>query len=411
MRKRNKRNLAIRAAGAAALAASVLVPLIAFAADGQKTDIDYDVSYLWTRSKDGAFRYKHKVAKVLGPDVAKNLLVVKRRRYYGLVYDRDGSGTEVFKLAKKHTSILRKNGLDGAAPMRSSRWAVIEGKPRPVDQVVLTDVGATADLEDEIERFVRKLRKRGRLRPDETTAWSVYDFASGQKLVTINEDKQLQAASMVKPFFALAYLHEVRYERKKYTPHAKEMMRRMIQRSNNVATNWVLKELGGPHRVNKLLRVNYPSIFKKTKVVEYIPPGGRTYKNKASVHDYSRFLYALWQNELPGSWEIKRLMKLPSGDRIFDGASKVPHGTDVYSKTGSTKHLCGDMGILVARGKDGKRYPYTIIGVIEKKKAHPNYTTWIRTRGKVIRDISSLIYERLARRHNLMRTTQTASRR
>ncbi len=411
MRKQNKRNLAIRVAGAAALAASVLMPLIAFAADGENNDIVYDVSYLWTRSKDGAFRYKKKVARVLGPEVSKSLLVVKRRRYYGLVYDRDCAGVEAYKLARSHTKTLRENGLDGAAPMRSSRWAVIDGKPRLKDQIILSDVGATADLEDEIEQFVRQLRRSGKLRRDEVTAWSVYDFASGQKLVTINEDKQLQAASMIKPFFALAYLHEVRYNRKKYTPHAKEMMRRMIQKSNNVATNWVLRELGGPHRVDRLLRANYPSIFKKTKVIEYIPAGGRTYKNKAAVHDYSRFLYALWKNELPGSWEIKRLMKLPSGDRIFDGASKVPNGTIVYSKTGSTKHLCGDMGILVARGKDGKRYPYTVIGVIEKRSPHPNYTTWIRTRGKVIRDISSLIYERLARRHNLMRTTQTASAR
>ncbi|PCI39842.1 MAG: serine hydrolase [Elusimicrobia bacterium] len=411
MRKQNKNKLALRAAGAAALAASVLFPLIAFAADGQATGIPYDVSYLWTRSKGGAFRYKEKVSRVLGPNVAKRLLVVKRRRYYGLIYDRDSSGKEAFKIARRHTKILRRKGLDGAAPLRSSRWAVIDGKPKLADQIVLSDVGATADLEVAIERHIKKLRRQGKLKPDEITAWSVYDFASGQKLVTINENKQLQAASMVKPFFALAYLHEVRYKRKKYTPHAKEMMRRMIQKSNNVATNWVLRELGGPHRVNQLLRANYPSIFKKTKITEYIPQGGRTYRNKASVHDYSRFLYALWRNDLPGSWEIKRLMKLPSGDRIFDGASKVPHGTIVYSKTGSTKHLCGDMGILVARGKDGKRYPYTIIGVIEKRIPHPNYTTWIRTRGKVIRDISSLIYERLARRHNLMRTTQTASAR
>jgi beta-lactamase class A len=407
MRSKYKKKKMIRAAGAAALAASILAPLLAFAQETPTNEVAYDVSYLWTRSRAGAFRYKKKVARALGPDVAKNLLVVKQRRYFGLVYDRDADGKTAYKLARTHTRILRETGLDGAAPMRSKRWAVIEGKPRPTD-IRITDVGATADLEDEIERFVKQLRRKRKLLPDETTAWSVYDFNSGQKLVTINEDKQLQAASMVKPFFALAYFHEVRKKRKTYTPTAKTHMQRMIQRSNNPSTNWVLRELGGPAKVNKLLRKNYPGLFKKTRIVEYIPAGGRTYKNKASARDYSRFLYALWKNDLPGSHEIKRLMKLPSGDRIFDGASKVPHGTEVYSKTGSTKHLCGDMGILVARGKDGKKYPYTIIGVIQKSRPHPNYTTWIRSRGKVIRDISSLVYERLARRHGLMRTTQTA---
>ncbi|PJA17262.1 MAG: serine hydrolase [Elusimicrobia bacterium CG_4_9_14_3_um_filter_62_55] len=410
MRTEIKRKKWMKAAGAVLLAGAVLAPLLAFAGDGAVRGVRYDVSYLWTRSKDGVFRYRDQVAKTLGPEVAKHLLVVKQRRYYGLIYDRDGAGSDAYRIARNHTQVLRENGLEGAAPTRSVRWAVVEGEAR-VSEVELTDLGATAEMEEEIEEYVKSLRRRGKLRSDETTAWSVYDFASGQRLVTINVDKPLQAASMVKPFFALAYMHEVRAKRKVYTPTAKTMMRRMIQHSNNAAANWVLRELGGPAKVQSILRANYPEMFAHTRVVEYIPPGGRTYRNKAAVRDYNRFLISLWHNELPGSWEIKRLMKLPSGNRIYDGAAKVPVGTIVYSKTGSTKHLCGDMGILVARGKDGERYPYVIVGVIEKQAAHPNYTAWIRSRGDVIRDVSSLIYERLARRHNLLTTTQTASSR
>jgi beta-lactamase class A len=79
----------------------------------------------------------------------------------------------------------------------------------------------------------------------------------------------------------------------------------------------------------------------------------------------------------------------------------VPKGTRVYNKTGSTARVCGDMGILSVKGRDGKRYPYTLIGIIEKQQSAPNYTSWIRSRSEVIRQISSIVYEGIAQHHNI----------
>ncbi len=117
------------------------------------------------------------------------------------------------------------------------------------------------------------------------------------------------------------------------------------------------------------MKRNYPGIFQDTRIVEYIPRGGRTYRNEASPHDYSRFLHAVWNDGIPGAREIKRLMGLPSGDRIRTGIEGIPAGTRVYNKTGSTARVCGDVGILIARGEDGRQYPYTVIGIIEKGNA------------------------------------------
>jgi beta-lactamase class A len=178
-------------------------------------------------------------------------------------------------------------------------------------------------------------------------------------------------------------------------------MERMIQHSNNAATNWVLRQVGGPQVVERILKRQYPGIFQEVHIVEYIPPGGRTYRNKASVHDYSRFLYAVWKEEIAGAREIKRLMALPGTDRIYTGVKNVPKGTRVYNKTGSTARVCGDMGILSVKGRDGKRYPYTLIGIIEKQQSAPNYTSWIRSRSEVIRQISSIVYEGIAQHHNI----------
>lgn len=261
--------------------------------------------------------------------------------------------------------------------------------------------GSPPDLEQRIEKLVKDLRRRGLVRSDERTAWSVYDFASDEKLVSVNEDRPLQAASLIKPLIALAYMDAVETGLKRYTPRARYRMRRMIQDSDNASADWVMRQLGGPQAVERRLRARFGGILKDLRLVEYIPASGRTYRNKASVHDYSRFLYALWTGGLPGAEEIKRLMLLPNRDRLRTGADEVPRDTLVYDKTGSTSRLCGDMGILVARGAGGKTFPYILVGIIEKDSHARDYGDWIKRRGDVIREVSGLVYETVAGRHGL----------
>jgi beta-lactamase class A len=256
------------------------------------------------------------------------------------------------------------------------------------------------DLESAVEHFIKQQRRRGHLASDERTGWLVYDFSTGEKLVTINEDAQFQAASLIKPFLALAFFHRVKEGRFIYGPKSRRHMTRMIHWSNNASTNWIMRQLGGPGSVQRILETQYQGIFQDTKIVEYIPPGGRSYRNKASVGDYSRFLRSLWREKIPGAREIRRLMALPGRDRIHSGVSHIPKGTEVYNKTGSTARLCGDMGILIVKGPTGKRYPYAVIGVIEKRHRARNYTTWIRARGDIIREVSDLVYKGIAQHHN-----------
>jgi beta-lactamase class A len=257
------------------------------------------------------------------------------------------------------------------------------------------------NLEAAVEEYIAQLRRDGKIAPDERTGWSVYDFTSGQKLVTINEDSEFQTASLIKPFIAAAFLYKVERGELKYGTTSRHHMERMIQHSNNASTNWVARQVGGPKAVEKVLKQQYPGIFRNTHLVEYIPANGRTYRNKASIHDYSRFLYAVWNERIAGAREIKRLMALPGSDRIYTGAHDVPKGTRVYNKTGSTARLCGDMGILSVEGKDGKRYPYTLIGVIEKEQSADNYTRWIRSRSEVIRNVSNIVYRGIAEHHDI----------
>lgn len=385
--------------GAGSLFRAGLVAVALVLAQAAQAAARYDVSYLWHRSLSSVESYRQAVGRVLGPDVSRRLRIVRKPGLYGLIYHRNGTSAGAARAARIHSRLLRARGLERAAPVRSKGWNFVNDPRAP--RTAAQGGRPIQGLESAIERYIKEQRRRGRISRDELTAWAVYDFTTGKKLVDINEDVQFQAASLVKPFFAMAFFHKVKQGRLIYGPKSRRHMRRMIQYSNNVSTNWILRRVGGPAAAQRILARRYPHIFKDTRIVEYIPRGGRTYRNKASVHDYSRFLYALWMDQIPGSREIKRFMALPGPDRLYTGAGAVPKGTKVYNKTGSTARLCGDMGILVARDRNGREYAYILVGVIEKQRRARNYGLWIRSRSNVIRTVSNLVYEKISDYHDL----------
>lgn len=376
----------------------------------------YDVSYLWHSDRNQVELYQQRVASILGLKVAKDLKVVTRSGLYGLIYDRQGDSASAKRVAKAHSRLLTSKGLEKTAPIRSLSWnspeepaqnhKVAAKRDNTIKQQESPSINTNRqpqshNLEAALEGLIKQLRKQGKIASDERTGWSVYDFTTGEKLVTINEDMQFQAASLIKPFVATAFFHKVKNGKLIYGPKSRRHMERMIQRSNNQSTNWVMRQVGGPRAVERILEKHYPAVFKDTRVVEYIPANGRTYRNKASINDYSRFLNALWRGKIPGATEIKRLMALPGSDRLYTGAEDIPVGTKIYNKTGSTSRLCADMGILIVEGKGGRRYPYTLVGVIEKQNRARHYSSWIRSRGNVIRSVSNLVYKDIASRHSL----------
>lgn len=270
---------------------------------------------------------------------------------------------------------------------------------------------ASQSLESKIEKAVKSMRRRGTLAGNERTSWSVYDFTSGVKLVSINEDRSMQAASMIKPFVAQAFFiqHSANPVRYPYTANEKYLLERMIRYSNNSATNKFIDIVGKrserasrPAKVERILKAYRPGLFKQTSIVEYIPRGGKTYRNTASAHDYSRFLYAMWNNDLPLSNEIKYYMGLRNKDRISTGVPSIPRSVKVYDKTGSTSRMCGDMGVVVAKDAKGNEYPYTFIGMIDRSRRSGSYTHWIRSRSNLIREISALTYDHMRSMYKLV---------
>ncbi len=425
----------------------------------------FNISYGYGPNLDAMVKQYQKIYKYLGRTVGRDLYIEQDDRgKYMLIYRRHGDRTSTLQVAKRHARLLRKKKIKttiteeqnnsvvygessylhgeedtaqasqkntvtetailpspsqpsipktDSAVLHPGKYKVaVNGKagksdaeksdnqaPPPLSVAALNK-GTKSNIEVKVERYIKELRRKGKLRSDEKTGWMVYDLNRDVSLVDINADQSFQAASMIKPFVALAFFHKVREGKLKYGPKSRKKMESMIQRSSNSATNWIMKLVGGPASCQQLLTSQYGSLFKQLRIVEYIPKGGRTYRNKALPSDYVRFLRALWNNRLPYSREMRRLMSLPGRDRLYYG-TPIPQGTLVYNKTGTTAHLCGDMGILALRTKGAARYPYAIVGIIERSSRPANYRQWMRTRSGVIRQVSTLVYNNLKKTYAL----------
>lgn len=261
---------------------------------------------------------------------------------------------------------------------------------------------AQSDLQSGLNSFVKGLRQRGLIRPNERTAWSIYDFRGQQKLVSINETIPMQSASMAKLFVALAYFYLHRQNPKKYPYYieARSLMEKMLIKSDNKATNTLMARCGGPKNVTLLCQKATGYRFKQLRLVEYIPSNGRTYLNRASALDYHQFWTLLWQYQLPFSEELKRITSVKNHDRITTSRMK---NVRVYDKTGSTAQLCGNAGIVAIEGG----YAYTFIGIIERQQRSGNYTQWISTRSAAMREVSDYVYQFMLQHYALLSNLST----
>ena len=367
------------------------------------------------------------VKSALGARVGAQLVIEKSdERTYAIVYRCWQSRAAAGRLAKQHAQALKKRKVvptlvaaafcpaiqpttvrgenDGRQPegvMKKVPPANLATADKAAGKEETARSGGGADINSKMGAYISEQTKKGRLRPTDRLAWAAYDLTSNSYLVSFNATRPFQAASMIKPFVALAFFHQNAKGVLPYTAQHRQMMEAMIQHSSNQATNWFIRLLGGPARCQALLKKEYGHLFRQVSIREYIPPDGRTYKNSALPSDYIQFLRAMWQYQLPNAKEMLRVMSLPGPDRLVYG-SDVPGSTDVYNKTGTTAQLCGDMGILVARSRDGRKVPYAVVGLVERASKPGDYKQWMHNSGDVIREFSSLVYGALKQKHNLL---------
>ncbi len=397
----------------------------------------YALVYTWNKDIQRALDDRTKLARALSLRIDRELQIVGNGQVFGVIYPLNGTLAQARKLALNQSNKLKLAGFNPAGiepagnynkryhllltqnsdPNRLKKgYARITGKLPAADRDNLQvkkkrlpqlrpylppNSRAVAGINSKVQDFLREQRSKGKLQRQERTALLAYDLTNNTYLASINSQSSFQAASMIKPFVALAFFYQVDKGKLKYSSKHRQMMEQMIQHSDNQATNWFIRQLGGPAKCNTLVNKKYGRLFRQVRIREYIPPGGKSYKNSALPQDYVQFLKALWNRQLPYSQEMLRVMSLPGRDRIFWGTD-VPSGTLVYNKTGTTAQLCGDMGILVTKSKNGKRVPYAIVGIVERSSAPKNYKQWMVHGGGVIREFSSLVYGEMKHKYNLL---------
>lgn len=366
----------------------------------------YDVSYSWGSKRQNAEAYASKVKRALGPDIAKQIKVVRDGRRYGVIYDQNGDYETTRRIAASHAKLLYQAGVTQARGVNaayampsldySSRPIKRKSQPQRSQPPPLT-ISPDSNPEESIDGYIKVLRSRGILASTDRTSFVVYDVTKQKKVVSINEDKPMMAASLIKNFVMLAYFHEVKHKRLAHTAKNRQQLRRMIQNSANTSTNYFIKLLGGPHGVARILKWNYP-YFKKTRIVEYIPAGGRTYRNMTSAHEMNIFYNQLWLGNLPYSNKMKYYLGLPKADRMHDRTC-LPSNVRVYHKTGTVYGLVGDSGILAITDSEGKQRAYIFTGMIEDQTKTVNrnrfeaFWSWVGRRSNTLRRVSEAVYE------------------
>ena len=385
---------------------SFLLPVsVSFAAS------THDVSYFWGKKQQNAKAYANKVKQALGPDIAKQIKVVRNRKgQYGVIYDRDGSYEMIRQVAGNHAKLLhqagvtKKKGNEAACPIPNRHYSPRPGNtpskqsPKPQRPKPLQlDLTLDSNLEAHIDQYIKELRFKGILAGTDRTSFVVYDVTKQKKVASINEDQTMMAASLIKNFIMLAYFHEVKHKRLEHTNENRRHLRQMIQKSANTSTNYFIRLLGGPRGVDQILKWNYP-YFKRTRIVEYIPASGRTYRNMTSAHELNKFYNQLWLGNLPYSNKMKYYLGLPNGDRMHDKTC-IPSNVRVYHKTGTVYGLVGDSGILAIIDSQGKQRTYIFTGMIEDRTKTSNrnrseaFWSWVQRRSDTLRRVSEAVYE------------------
>ncbi len=263
-------------------------------------------------------------------------------------------------------------------------------------------------LEVAIERFIRDSKRRGVMFNQDNLSLIIKDLYTGKLVASINPKAEVKAASLIKVPILQAYMIQ-RYRNKiQHSKRNQKDLIRMIRYSNNQSTNRILKLLGGPWKVKKILQRT--GLYQHLKLVEYIPRSGRTYLNKISAEDLDRLFLRLWDRQILGpgysvalnekaSEQMLYLLGLSSRrgvkDRLKDGTCFAnDRSAKIWNKTGFVRGLNGDVGIIEINTPKGRR-PYTIISIIDR----PNYRSirgngnwWARRQSRLHRKISEMSY-------------------
>lgn len=258
-------------------------------------------------------------------------------------------------------------------------------------------------LESSLRLYIRHLRRCRLLRRFDRPRILVYDYRNC-KMVAINQNMRTSAASLIKPFVMLAVYHKAQRSRRRVLSsrvrkHIKQMMRVSSNRSTNFLIRYTLgrgNTRRGLRYINSVLR-RYS--IHRTRLLELIPRGGRTYRNYTTARDLSILLYKIYRGRAISkrfSREMLRIMLHSRDNRGRTSYLRSHYDVRAATKTGYTRRTNGVAGIVL-RGIKMRRTPYNFVGIITRPLVRANEWTWRRVSTRIVRRLSEMTYRHYAK--------------
>lgn len=292
---------------------------------------------------------------------------------------------------REFLNTLLSIGKTAAGATMLGKATIAEARKPPKPQYV-------SEVDRLVHECIAELREQGTLLPSDKTSVLVYGLQSDKHFVRINVDEQRMAASLIKPFVMLAAYHKIA-KGKKSRKKLEEDIGKMIIHSDNNATNRVMKFVGGPGEVDRIAKLHG---FNKTRVVEYIPSGGRTYRNKTSARNLSALLWKLHNGNLVSTAYSQKM--LGHLDRYTTSRLAALQGSldidDLAGKTGFVGGLNGEATRVTYATASGPKH-YTFVAMVEnpamKSAGAGKKQRWGKATSRVIRSIFQTVHEQMTR--------------
>ncbi len=229
---------------------------------------------------------------------------------------------------------------------------------------VLFGIGAAPALAEaplHLQSLDRQLRAIEAVNPG-NIGIAALDLSSGD-LVSIHGDEPFPMASTVKVAIAAEYLAQVELGRRSLTTiiagrPASRLLEAMLIHSDNVATDIVLRDLGGPTRVQSWLAANQMAGLRIDRTIAQLLNARRDlrdHRDSSTPKAMVTLLQRIDSGKLlkPGS----RSYLLSLMARCATGKNRIrallPFGTPVEHKTGTLDGLTTDVGFITL--PDGRR--------------------------------------------------------
>lgn len=258
------------------------------------------------------------------------------------------------------------------------------------------------DVSKAFEKTLSKVK--GKITGD--VSFAVYDLDNDEYLVKHNENQPVVAASLIKPFWALAAYHN-KAAKSPFQSGIEANVREAIVVSDNRAANALLKTAGGAAQAQKTLR-EYG--FDGISVTESIPGNDRVTGNTLTAVDAIKFLGMIHTSHVTYSGKgaavapaflsrISHAMGAYNTSNLHDG---LPGVVDLRGKTGHISGIDGEMLHVTYSKQDGSLGHYALFVAVhdtaESRKATADWSLAKTTANKdALRKLVLGVHEEILR--------------